>query len=110
MYHVLIVDDEPLMRTYLAKSIPQFDEQFDVCGTAADGQEAIEYLKAHIGKVDVIITDIKMPEVDGLTLAGYVSARFPEIVLIEHNVTDNQYSALRKIQVILHRQIPLSKL
>lgn len=82
MYHVLIVDDEPLMRTYLAKSIPQFDEQFDVCGTAADGQEAIEYLKAHIGKVDVIITDIKMPEVDGLTLAGYVSARFPEIVLI----------------------------
>jgi len=32
--------------------------------------------------VDVIITDIKMPEVDGLTLAGYVSARFPEIVLI----------------------------
>ena len=40
MYRVLVVDDEPLMRTFLAKKIPEFVEQFEVCGTAQDGQEA----------------------------------------------------------------------
>ena len=82
MYRVLVVDDEPLMRTFLAKKIPEFVEQFEVCGTAQDGQEAIDFLQEHAGEVDVLITDIKMPEVDGLTLAKHVSVRYPDTVTI----------------------------
>lgn len=82
MYRVLVVDDEPLMRTFLAKKIPEFAEQFEVCGMAQDGQEAIDFLQEHPGEVDVVITDIKMPEVDGLALAKHVSTLYPDTVTI----------------------------
>ena len=45
MYHILVVDDEKLMRTYLANSIPSFTDKFQVNGIAKDGLEAIELLK-----------------------------------------------------------------
>ena len=67
MYHTMIVDDEPLMRTYLTRNIPAFSALFDVSAVAKDGLEAMELLKE--APVDVVITDIKMPEVDGLSLS-----------------------------------------
>jgi len=82
MYKVLVVDDEPLMRMFLSKKIPEFVDQYEVCCAAKDGQEAIDYLQDHHGEVDVVITDIKMPEVDGLTLAKHVSVRYPDIIII----------------------------
>ena len=42
MNHILVVDDEPLMRTWLSKSIPKHSTCFDVPNTAQDGIEAIE--------------------------------------------------------------------
>lgn len=66
MNHILVVDDEPLMRTWLSKSIPKHSTCFDVPNTARDGIEAIEYLKQ--AAYDVVITDIKMPGMDGLNL------------------------------------------
>ena len=45
MYHTMIVDDEPLMRTYLTQSIPAFSTLFDVSAAAKDGLEAVELLK-----------------------------------------------------------------
>ena len=66
MNHILVVDDEPLMRTWLSKSIPKHSTCFDVPNTAQDGIEAIEYLKQ--AAYDVVITDIKMPGMDGLNL------------------------------------------
>ena len=45
MNHILVVDDEPLMRTWLSKSIPKHSTCFDVPNTAQDGIEAIDYLK-----------------------------------------------------------------
>ena len=63
MNHILVVDDEPLMRTWLSKSIPKHSTCFDVPNTAQDGIEAIDYLKQ--AAYDVVITDIKMPGMDG---------------------------------------------
>ena len=69
MNHILVVDDEPLMRTWLSKSIPKHSTCFDVPNTAQDGIEAIEYLKQ--AAYDVVITDIKMPGMDGLNLCHH---------------------------------------
>lgn len=80
MYHILVVDDEKLMRTYLANSIPSFSEKFQVNGIAKDGSEAIELLKKQ--HFEVVITDIKMPEVDGLSLAKYIADNFPDVIVI----------------------------
>ena len=62
MYHILVVDDEKLMRTYLAGSIPSYTSKFQVSGIAEDGLEAIALIKKQ--HFDVVITDIRMPEVD----------------------------------------------
>ena len=80
MYHTMIVDDEPLMRTYLTQSIPAFSTLFDVSAAAKDGLEAVELLKEI--PVDVVITDIKMPEMDGLSLAKHIHENYPGITVI----------------------------
>ena len=80
MNHILVVDDEPLMRTWLSKSIPKHSTCFDVPNTARDGIEAIEYLKQ--AAYDVVITDIKMPGMDGLNLAKFIQENYPDTVVI----------------------------
>ncbi len=71
MYNVLIVDDEQLMREYLANNIPAICSVFNVTGVASDGLEAMELFERQ--HFDVVITDIKMPEMDGLALSKYLS-------------------------------------
>ncbi len=80
MYKILVVDDEPLIRDYLQRSIHSFHSDFEVAATARDGVEAIEYINRYY--VDVVITDIKMPEIDGLTLSKYIFDNFPGLITI----------------------------
>lgn len=42
MYHVLVVDDEPLMRTYLSRCIPACCGDFDVPAVSPDGVDAVK--------------------------------------------------------------------
>lgn len=70
MYNILIVDDEQLMRKYLANNISTICPYFQVTGIACDGIEAIELLKKQ--NYDLVITDIRMPEIDGLSLSKYI--------------------------------------
>ena len=91
MYHTMIVDDEPLMRTYLTRNIPAFSALFDVSAVAKDGLEAMELLKE--APVDVVITDIKMPEVDGLSLARHIHENYPDItVIVISGFSDFEYA------------------
>lgn len=62
------------------KSIPKHSTCFDVPNTAQDGIEAIEYLKQ--AAYDVVITDIKMPGMDGLNLAKFIQENYPDTVVI----------------------------
>lgn len=70
MYTTLIVDDEQLMRQYLGTNLSVICPDFHVTGIASDGLEALELLKKQ--SFDLVITDIKMPEMDGLSLAKYI--------------------------------------
>lgn len=63
---VLLVDDEPFILQGLKILIDWEQEGFEVVKTAADGAEALEYLRGQ--QVDLIIADIKMPVVTGLEL------------------------------------------
>jgi len=61
---VLLVDDEPFILQGLKILIDWEQEGFEVVKTAANGEEALEYLRGE--QVDLIIADIKMPVVTGL--------------------------------------------
>ncbi|MGB4660574.1 MAG: response regulator [Mobilitalea sp.] len=82
MYHVLIVDDEQLMRQYLGDNLSALCPDFCVTGIACDGIAAVELMKKQ--SFDVVITDIKMPEMDGLNLAKYIfeSEKHTRVIII----------------------------
>lgn len=64
MYYVQVVDDEPIIRNGICKMIDWEALGFQISCLAQNGKQAIEQLE--IEKVDVIITDIEMPIMDGL--------------------------------------------
>lgn len=66
MYKVLIVDDENLVRVALRTIVDYESCGFTVCATAADGLEALEICRKE--DPDLIITDIKMPRMDGISM------------------------------------------
>ena len=75
-FKLLIVDDESTMRKGIAEFMNWSAIDCEVAGTADDGLEAIEFLKEQ--EADIIITDIRMPEADGLAVARYVFENCPE--------------------------------
>ncbi|HCL02704.1 MAG TPA: two-component system response regulator, partial [Lachnoclostridium phytofermentans] len=70
MLRVLVVDDEPYIKQGLAMLIDWKAEGFTIIGEAANGKEAIRFLRKN--KVDLIIADIKMPEMNGIELLEYI--------------------------------------
>lgn len=70
MYRALIVEDERLMREYLASRLSEIHPDWVAAETASDGIEAVEKLDR--ARFDAVITDIRMPGMDGLELARYI--------------------------------------
>ena len=66
MIRVLIVDDEPFIRQGVKILINWKEHGYEVIGEASNGKEAMEIIKNT--SVDLVITDIKMPEMNGLEL------------------------------------------
>ena len=72
MIRVLIVDDQPLVRAGLA-AVLEPEQDISVVGQAANGREALE--RARVLHPDVVLLDIRMPVVDGLTAAREFAAQ-----------------------------------
>ena len=74
---ILIVDDESTMRNLLEKILAREGYQMhSVC----DGQVALEYLENH--KVDIVISDMKMPKMDGFELLKNIKQHHPGVGVI----------------------------
>ena len=92
---ILLVDDHPLTRDALAALLTQGG--FDVVGEAADGAEAIE-LAGRL-QPDLVLLDLSMPLVDGLTALPQLRAAAPgcEVVILTASGTeDNLLAAIRR--------------
>ena len=80
MYRVMIVDDEPAIRKGLTNFMPWDALDCKVSAIACDGIEALELLKTTM--VDIVVTDIKMPGMDGIELSGHIYRDYPAIKTI----------------------------
>ncbi len=69
MYKVLLVDDEPMALEGLKYVVDWGTLGFSICGTCCNGKEAADAMDKY--EPDVIITDIKMPVMDGMDLIRY---------------------------------------
>ncbi|WP_187355159.1 response regulator [Paenibacillus tengchongensis] len=77
MLRIVIVDDEVLIREGLARMIAKESGAFRVIGTYQDGKQLLEELP--FLQADVVITDIRMPQIDGLELIRELKASYPHI-------------------------------
>ena len=95
MYKVIIVDDEPSIRNGLRILIPWEQYQFSSIHTAANGKEALERYKSD--GADLMIVDIRMPEMDGLQLIRTIreeDADIRFIVLTGYAEFDDAHQAM----------------
>ena len=72
---VLFVDDDPIVLRSIARGL--LDESYNIC-FAKSGLEALEILSQQ--EVHVLVTDIRMPEMDGTELLEIVTKKYPHIV------------------------------
>lgn len=80
LYRIILVDDEEEVRKSIIKKIDWNAAGFQVVGDAENGEEALERIEAL--EPDVVLTDIRMPYMDGLTLAEKVRQRFPSTKIV----------------------------
>lgn len=76
---VLIVDDDQEMLLSLEEGLSRYDETFSII-TAEDGLSAVDHLKKNT--ISLVVTDLKMPKMDGFSLLSYIMEHYPEIPVI----------------------------
>lgn len=75
MYRLIIVEDDEITQNAICEYISKCCHNFQVCGTFSNGQKALEYLLSN--QVHVVLTDIKMPKMDGLSLCAEIRKTNP---------------------------------
>ncbi len=77
MYRVILVDDERLIVRGLSSVVPWKELGCEVAAVSYDGKTGLEQIRSL--KPDIVLTDIRMPNMDGLTMLAAVHSEFPEI-------------------------------
>ncbi|WP_319798573.1 response regulator [Nitrobacter sp.] len=99
MARVLIADDEDSMRSLVARAIAM-DSHETV--TAADGAEALDILAGDARAFDLLLTDIKMPIMDGIALALAAARDFPDLVILLMTGFADQRERASGLNAIVH--------
>jgi DNA-binding response OmpR family regulator len=99
MARVLITDDEDSMRALVARAVAM--DGHEVL-TASDGGEALDILTAEGGGFDLLLTDIKMPVMDGIALALAAARDFPELTILLMTGFADQRERASGLDAIVH--------
>lgn len=92
---VLVVDDEREIRSLLSRALTQMGG-YEV-EVAVDGEEALR--KVEGDSFDLVLTDLKMPKMDGLELIAEVAKRHPEILMVVmtgHGTIESALEAMKR--------------
>jgi DNA-binding NarL/FixJ family response regulator len=89
MIRIVLVDDQMLIRQGI-QTLLELEPDLEVVGTAGNGREAIEAVER--ARPDVVLMDIRMPEIDGVAATHMLTQQFPQIgVIILTTFDDDEY-------------------
>ena len=80
MLKIFLVEDEFVVREGIKNNVDWEAHGYDFCGEASDGELAYSMIQKE--KPDIVITDIRMPFMDGLTLSKLIKKEMPWIEII----------------------------
>ncbi|MCW5205602.1 response regulator [Desulfobulbus sp. F5] len=110
MKNVLIVDDDLGFQRLLGISLKKYKQDFEII-LSNNGEEAIGVLNRK--PVDLIITDLQMPKIDGLTLLAYINDAFPKtpcVIMTAHSTPDIEKQFGQTGQLLLKKPFTINKL
>ena len=103
MLKIFLVEDESIMREGLRDNMPWQQFGYEFVGEAADGETALPLIRRT--RPDVLLTDIKMPFMDGLALSRIVAKEFPNMKIIILSGYDDFEYARQAIQIGVEQYI-----
>jgi two-component system, cell cycle response regulator CpdR len=98
MARILIVDDEEPVRALIARGLALDGHE---TMTASDGSEGLEILEAENGRFDLLLTDIRMPLMDGIALALAAKRDFPALTIMLMTGYAEQRERARSLEAIV---------
>lgn len=94
---VLVVDDDAIVRSALSAYVAT-DTAFRVVGQCENGAEAVDWIERSQGDIDVVMMDIRMPVMDGITAAGKISETHPTVKVLLLTSFDEDTDALNALR------------
>ncbi len=98
MATILIADDEEPLRGFVARGL-QLDGH--IVDAAADGAEALDMLMADCGRYDLLLTDIRMPMMDGIALALAAARERPDMPILLMTGFADQRERARDLEALI---------
>ena len=99
MARILIAEDEEALRALTARALS--DAGHEVV-TAIDGADALEIITRERGRFELLLTDIKMPLMDGIALALSVARDHPKITILLMTAYADQRERAANLDALIH--------
>ena len=99
MARILIAEDEELLCTLSARALATDGHEVK---TAGDGREALDLLSREEGRFDLLLTDIRMPVMDGIALALAAARDYPDLTILLMTGYADQRERAQGLDAIIH--------
>ena len=98
MYRVVLVDDEHIILDGLSRAVRGAEMGCEVVGTAGNGAEGLRLIREL--KPDILLTDIRMPNMDGLSMVAALRSEFPRLqIAVLTAFRDFEYAQIGRAHV-----------
>ena len=99
MARILLAEDEEALRAFVVRALAQDGHEV---AAAADGGEALDVLTHEEGRFDLLLTDIRMPVMDGIALALAAARDFPDLTILLMTGYADQRERAHGLDALIH--------
>ena len=99
MARILIAEDEEALRAFIVRALMQDGHEVSI---ASDGAEALDLLTREKGAFELLLTDIRMPVMDGIALALAAARDYPELTILLMTGYADQRERAHGLDALIH--------